>query len=137
MQLKEKSKKRVIISITSLIDVMFLLLIFFMVTSTFLEQPGMKLDLPSARSAETTVTRRLVLLINAENEIVLGERAVPADSLDFFMKEAAEGSEDGTLVLKADKTVLHGTVIRVMDAAKQAGIKRLVVGTKEDSRQGR
>ena len=132
MQFRGKPKRRVIISITSLIDVMFLLLIFFMVTSTFLEQPGMKLDLPSAQSAETTVTRKLVLFISADNIMVFGGRTVPVDSLETIMREAAANSGDGTLVLKADKTVQHGTVIRVMDAAKRAGMKRLVVGTKED-----
>ena len=134
MQFSEKPKRRVIISVTSLIDVMFLLLIFFMVTSTFLEQPGMKLDLPSAQSAETTVTRKLVLFINADNDMVFGGRMVPADSLEAVMQRAAADSKDGTLVLKADKTVQHGTVIRVMDAAKRAGMKRLVVGTKEDGK---
>jgi biopolymer transport protein ExbD len=134
MQFSEKPKKRVIISITSLIDVMFLLLIFFMVTSTFLEQAGMKLDLPSAESAETTVTRRLVLFIGADNEMVFAGRSVPVDSLEILMEEAAANSEDGTLVLNADRTVQHGTVIRVMDIAKRAGMKRLVVGTKEEGK---
>ena len=134
MRFSEKPKRRVIISITSLIDVMFLLLIFFMVTSTFLEQAGMKLDLPSARSAETTVTRRLVLFIGADNSLVLGDRPVSIDSLEAVMAEAAASSEDGTLVLNADKTVQHGTVIRVMDIAKRAGMKRLVVGTKDEGR---
>ena len=134
MQFSEKPKRRVIISVTSLIDVMFLLLIFFMVTSTFLEQAGMKLDLPSARSAETTVTRRLVLFIGADNSLVLGDRPVSIDSLEAVMAEAASSSEDGTLVLNADKTVQHGTVIKVMDIAKHAGMKRLVVGTKDEGR---
>jgi biopolymer transport protein ExbD len=48
VEFNPKKKRRVLINITSLIDVMFLLLIFFMVTSTFLDQPGMKLELPSA-----------------------------------------------------------------------------------------
>lgn len=134
MRFSEKPKRRVIISITSLIDVMFLLLIFFMVTSTFLEQAGMKLDLPSARSAETTVTRRLVLFIGADNSLILGDRPVSIDSLEAVMAEAAASSEDGTLVLNADKTVQHGTVIKVMDIAKRAGMKRLVVGTKDEGR---
>ena len=134
MRFSEKPKRRVIISVTSLIDVMFLLLIFFMVTSTFLEQAGMKLDLPSARSAETTVTRRLVLFIGADNSLVLGDRPVSIDDLEAVMAEAAASSEDGTLVLNADKTVQHGMVIKVMDIAKRAGMKRLVVGTKDEGR---
>ncbi|MBN2184850.1 MAG: biopolymer transporter ExbD [Candidatus Krumholzibacteriota bacterium] len=134
MQFSEKLKRRVIISVTSLIDVMFLLLIFFMVTSTFIEQPGMKLDLPSAQNAETTVTQKMVLFINSDNDMIFGGRIVPADSLDSVMRKAASDSKDGTLVLNADKTVQHGTVIRVMDAAKRSGMKRLVVGTKDDGK---
>ncbi len=134
MQFSEKPKRRVIISITSLIDVMFLLLIFFMVTSTFLEQPGMKLDLPSAQSTEMTVTRRFVLFIDADDRLILDNRVVPIDSLEALISGAAASSEDGTLVLNADKTVQHGLVVRVMDIARRAGMKRLVVGTKEESR---
>ncbi|HSG29599.1 MAG TPA: biopolymer transporter ExbD, partial [Candidatus Krumholzibacterium sp.] len=109
----------------------FLLLIFFMVTSTFLEQPGMKLELPSARSAEINETQRLVLFVGPDGEIILGDRVIPIDSLETAMIDAAAASSDSTLVLKADRTVQHGTVIRVMDIAKRAGLKKLVVGTKE------
>ena len=65
MQFNPKKKRRVLINITSLIDVMFLLLIFFMVTSTFLDQPGMKLELPSAESAEVARVEKLVLYISS------------------------------------------------------------------------
>lgn len=131
MQFDIKKKRRVIINITSLIDVLFLLLIFFMVTSTFLEQPGIKLELPEAKSADIAVNKNLVLYIGAEGKIVFDNRAVEIDSLEAVMAAAVPGSEDGTLVLKADRTVQHGTVIRVMDIARRAGMKKLVVGTRD------
>ena len=53
MQFKTKQKKKIIINITSLIDVMFLLLIFLLISSTFLEQPGIKLELPETKNSET------------------------------------------------------------------------------------
>jgi biopolymer transport protein ExbD len=122
----------VTINITSLIDVLFLLLIFFMVTSTFLEQPGMKLELPSAKSAEVSQVENLVLYIGPGGEIVFNDQAVSLDDLETMMKDAVPLAEGKTLVLKADKTVQHGIVVRVMDIAKRVGMKKLVVGTTTD-----
>lgn len=130
MQFSVKPKRRVIINITSLIDVLFLLLIFFMVTSTFLEHPGMKLELPSAESAEAARVDELVLFIGAGGEIVFDDKSVPIDSLEILLAGVVPLVEDKTLVLKADKTVQHGTVVRVMDIAKRVGLKKLVVGTR-------
>jgi biopolymer transport protein ExbD len=132
VQFSIKPKRRVTINITSLIDVLFLLLIFFMVTSTFLEQPGMKLELPSAKSAEVSQVENLVLYIGPGGEIVFNDQAVSLDDLETMMKDAVPLAEGKTLVLKADKTVQHGIVVRVMDIAKRVGMKKLVVGTTTD-----
>jgi biopolymer transport protein ExbD len=129
VQFKPKSKRRVIINITSLIDVLFLLLIFFMVTSTFLEQPGMKLELPSAQSSETAQVEKLVLYIGAGGEIRFNDAAVTLDDLEAVMADAVPMAEGKTLVLRADRRVQHGTVVTVMDIAKRVGMKKLVVGT--------
>ena len=129
MQFNEKPKRRVIINITSLIDVLFLLLIFFMVTSTFLEQPGMKLELPSAKSTEISQVEKLVLYIGPGGEIIFNDQTVTLDDLESVIKEAVPLAKEKTLVLKADKTVQHGTVVAVMDIAKRAGLEKLVVGT--------
>ena len=118
------------INITSLIDVMFLLLIFFMVTSTFLDQPGMKLELPSAESAEVARVEKLVLYISSDDEVVFNDHPVALDDLEETMRDALSEIEDRTLVLNADKSVQHGTVIRVMDIAKKLGLERLVIGIK-------
>ncbi len=129
MQFNEKRRRRVIINITSLIDVLFLLLIFFMVTSTFLEQPGMKLELPSAQSAEVSQVEKLVLFIGPGGEIVFNDQTVALDDLEGVMKDAVPQAKNKTLVLKADKAARHGTVVTVMDIAKRAGLEKLVVGT--------
>lgn len=130
MEFNPKKKRRVLINITSLIDVMFLLLIFFMVTSTFLDQPGMKLELPSAESAEVARVEKLVLYISSDEEVVFNDRPVALDDLEETMRAALSDIEDRTLVLNADKSVQHGTVIRVMDIAKKLGLERLVIGIK-------
>ncbi len=132
MEFNPKKKRRVLINITSLIDVMFLLLIFFMVTSTFLDQPGMKLELPSAESAEVARVEKLVIYISSDNEVVFNGQPVDLDDLEETMRVALPDIEDRTLVLNADRTVQHGTVIRVMDIAKKLGLERLVIGIKKE-----
>jgi len=130
VEFNPKKKRRVLINITSLIDVMFLLLIFFMVTSTFLDQPGMKLELPSAESAEVARVEKLVLYISSDEAVVFNDQSVALDDLEETMRAALSEIEDRTLVLNADKSVQHGTVIRVMDIAKKLGLERLVIGIK-------
>ncbi len=66
MKLLPEKKKRAIINITPLVDVLFILIIFFAVTSTFLEQPGVKLDLPKAKSTELQRIEKAVLTVTAD-----------------------------------------------------------------------
>ena len=132
MEFNPKKKRRVLINITSLIDVMFLLLIFFMVTSTFLDQPGMKLELPSAESAEVARIEKLVLYISSDDLVVFNNDQIALDDLEETLRSAMSEIEDRTLVLNADREVQHGTVIRVMDIAKKIGLEKLVIGIKKD-----
>ncbi|MFQ5640216.1 MAG: ExbD/TolR family protein [bacterium] len=131
MQFRTKQKKRKqLINITSLIDVLFLLLIFFMISSTFLEQPGIKLELPHADSAVVTEQRDYVLFIDHEGKMFLNQDEVSTDNLASRLKEALPSMKDGALILKADQDATHGVVVRVMDMAKQSGVKKLIIGTK-------
>lgn len=130
MQFREKSKKRVIINITSLVDVLFLLLIFFIVSSTFVEQPGMKLDLPKSSQSEAVRMEGYTLFIASDESMTLNEESVTLENLtEKLTPVAAEMDEEG-LVLKADEGVRYGLVVEVMDIAKESGVNRLVVATK-------
>ena len=129
MKISDKPKRKVQINITSLIDVLFILLIFFLVTSTFLEQPGMKLELPKAKSANVEKVENMVVYIDADHQIFLNDKPVAIDRLEEQLKELITENEDPTLVLRADKSVPHGLVVTAMDIAKQVGFKRLVVAT--------
>ncbi len=130
MQFHEKKRRKVIINITSLIDVMFLLLIFFMVSSTFIEQPGMKLELPESKSATIEQIKELVLEITADQGMVLNQAPVTLEDLESKIKELFPNLAEKSLVLKADRSVPHGTVVKVMDIAKLSGIEKLVIATR-------
>lgn len=130
MQFLTKSRRRVFINITSLIDVLFLLLIFFIVSSTFLEQPGMKLDLPKTSGKEAVQMQGYTLFIMSDESLFLNEEKIGLPKLPGRLKEIAPAIEDQGLVLKADEKIRYGLVVEVMDIAKQSGIKKLVVATR-------
>lgn len=132
MQFKDQKKKSPVINITSLIDVMFILLIFFMVSSSFIEQPGMKLELPTTKSTEVTRVENLILHVSREGEIFLNEKQLAIDSVKTYLIIALAQSEEKTLILKADKEATHGLVVQLMDIAKQNGFKKIVIGTRVD-----
>lgn len=129
MQFLTKTRKRVIINITSLIDVLFLLLIFFIVSSTFLEQPGMKLDLPETTRKEPMRMEGYTLFIMTDESMYLNEEPVTMDELRNILTEIAPVVEEKGLILKADEVIRYGLVVEVMDIAKQSGITKLIVAT--------
>lgn len=130
MHFKLRQKKRVLINITSLIDVLFLLLIFLMVSSTFLDQPGIKLELPHADSSIVVEQKDYVLFVDKQGKMFLNSLEVDFENLEPRLKEVLPEIKDGSLILKADQQVSHGIVVRIMDVVKNSGIKKLIIGTK-------
>ena len=130
MQFKLKQKRRVLINITPLIDVLFLLLIFLMVSSTFLDQPGIKLELPQADSSVVVEQKDYILFVNKEGKMYLNSLEVDFGNLQSRLKDVLHEMKDGSLILKADQDVSHGIVVKIMDIVKKSGIKKLIIGTK-------
>lgn len=126
---RARSGRRVLLNVTSLIDVLFMLLIFLVVSTTFVEQPGMKLDLPAAKSADTSKIDAFLLYIYADGSMSLNEQRVDLEQLRQALQAGLPNMPESALSLFADKNVAHGKVIEVMDLARQVGIKKLVVAT--------
>jgi biopolymer transport protein ExbD len=129
MQFREKKQRRVTINITSLIDVLFLLLIFFMVSSTFLERPGMKLDLPKASHKESIRMEGYTLFVTQDEKLFLNDEPVKLSELEAKLRKIAPEIEGEGIVLQADEQIRYGLVIEVMDMIKKSGIKKMVVAT--------
>jgi len=134
MRLLRPHRRKMTINITSLIDVLFLLLIFFLLSSTFKEQPGMKLELPESQTAEQEEVKELILIIDfdAEQNLQFRLNNVPLtlDVLADRFKELVKASAGPTMTLKADRKVPHGTIVQVMDLARQNNIKKIVIATR-------
>ncbi len=123
------------VNMTSLIDVVFLLLIFFMVSTSFDRHARLKVSLPEA-SAKAVLTqgKQIVLTIDASGKYYINDRQVINTSLATLKQALAKilnGKKDQTIVLRADGQSTHQSVVRAMDAVSQLGITRLSIATVE------
>ncbi len=129
MQFRVKRYIKPVINIASLVDVLFLLLIFFMVTSAFVEQPNIKLELHATRHSDVSKIDRVVLTIARDGQLFLQDKPVDKINLEKELRRIILDTGDEVLVLKADKMVTYGDVVDVMDDAKGAGFKKVVAPT--------
>ena len=130
MQLRPHKRKRsVVINVTSLLDVMFNLLLFFMVSTTFLSTPAIKLELPKAVHGEVVEQRPIVVYVDRDGTVYLNDEPVNVSLLTAALEGKLDEADDRSVVLNADSRVSHGKVVEVMDAIKGAGATRLVVST--------
>jgi len=131
MQLLDKPRRRPSINITSLIDVLFLLLTFFLVTTSFIEQSALKVELPSMQHSEQTEReKRFVLNLSADGRMNYNGRETDTEALRRELGEAVvEINASGGLVLRADRSLDYGDVVTVLDLIRGAGIKRFAIAT--------
>jgi len=127
----EKRKGSLFLNITSLVDVLFILIIFFAVSSTFLEQPGIKLALPEAKKTDLQKIEKAVLFITKDQKLLFQKKEITFANLPPILKDAMDQSLDRSLIVNADKEVAHGFVVKIMDIAKQNGVQKLVIATEQ------
>ena len=123
-----------IINVTSLIDVMFLLLIFFMVTSTFKNQPAINLVLPRSASAEETVITPVVLYLTADGDFYLNDTPIAQADLRDRLRQLQAATGEDRIVVRADENAPHGAVVGLIDAVKQSGFSRVSLSARPGGR---
>ncbi len=133
-----KRRQTPTVIIVALIDVLIVLLIFLMVTTTFKQQPALRLALPESAQAQKPGANEaapLVVSIDEKGALWLGHEARPitAERLKTELISRAEKNPDLKLAISADKNAPFGQVVKVMDAAKAAGIKSVNAFTKEQT----
>jgi biopolymer transport protein ExbD len=118
------------INVTSLVDIIFNLLLFFMLTTSFSESAGLEVRLPTADASDITPTSDdLVVVITRGGDIVVRDQIVATDELEGVLKAHREAAPTGTVLLEADHQVPHGTVVEVVDAAKRVGVRAVGIAT--------
>lgn len=115
------------INITPLTDVMLVLLVIFMVTTPLIMSGALKVKLPTARSVGSEKFSGVTITIGANGGVELDGKAVVEDELYGLLKDRFASGADTTVAVKADGSVRHGLVVKVLDIAKLAGATKLAI----------
>ena len=136
MNLKPDRSDNIDLNLTPLIDVVFLLLIFFMVSTTFQQQSKLKIDLPEASaSASEQKQESVVIAIDASGRFFVNDRQLvnsQLSTLKIALQKTVGDNRDTPLILRADAKTPHQSVVMAMDAAAQLGLTRLSIATLEN-----
>ena len=132
MKFEISSKPLAVFSYSSLTDIVLLLVIFFLLTSQFVIQTGVKVKLPGSRINEQTEPTELVVTITSENAVYVGSEQIGIDQLALKLDENLQINNQNNLVIRADKTVQIDVVIKVIDAAKSVGIGKFTIETEKE-----
>ncbi len=131
MEFRKKRRDVVNPDITPLVDVVFLLLIFFMLSTTFIVSPGIRVNLPQAEAEAVRHEKRdLRIKVDANGYYYLEDQRMSPEDLDGRFEDAARADRDTMVVIEADEQTQHKHVVDVMDRAKTAGLHRLAIATR-------
>jgi len=121
------------INIVSLIDVVLLMLIFFMLTTSFVATPGLQVKLPKASSDIVKSHDRLEVHITKEGQLYLNNHRMNMRELKSTLESKAKESRESVLIIHADEMARHGMVVKVMDLAKRVGLENMAIATRPES----
>lgn len=116
-----------------MVDVVFLLLIFFILSSTFVLQPGIKVDLQPSPARALSPFQGLVVTVTREELLFFNEQRTTLEALQKSLHAAAQRGRNQELIIKADKQVPHGTVVQLMSMAIEAGIPSINIATRPEA----
>ncbi len=125
MQFRKPTPSRAGIDIAPLVDVVFLLVIFFAVSTTFLETSGLRLELPSSSSTASREAHDLTVFLTADGTLSFGGETLDRAELEQRLGTALAESELKLVVLRADRESRHGEVVSVMDVIREAGAEAI------------
>ena len=130
MAFRRKQRESPLVDLTPMIDVVFLLLIFFMISTTFVETSGLSIKLPEAStSIADHEPKEVKIYLSKEGVITVDKQEMSVESLQAHLKSFGQRSGDMTFLLLADKDARHGRVVELMDSAKNAGFGKLAIAT--------
>lgn len=132
MKFNTSNEPLAIFSYSSLTDIVMLLLIFFLLTSQFVIQTGVKVKLPGSKTNEQTAPSQLIVTLTAGGGIYAGKDEVTVDELPARLALMKGEGKEQNLIIRADKTVAVELVIKVIDAAKSTGIDKFTIQTEKE-----
>lgn len=115
------------INITPLVDIMLVLLIIFMVASTYIVKPSIEVDLPKAATGGDAMDTTLSIVVSADGELFLNGDPTTEEAIAAKCKAVAGADGDAQAIIAADKATPHGRVVRIIDLVRQNGVMKFAI----------
>ena len=132
MSFLRKTSEEPRIDLTPMVDVVFVVLIFFMISTTFVESPGISIKLPEASSQSIErEPRELKIYLSTEGDIYYLDRKISITDYKRLLSEHQSAADTTTILLLADQESRHGKVVTLMDLARDAGFVKLAIATEQ------
>ena len=129
---KKRPRYEVQAPLTSLIDIVFLLLIYFLLTTNFMVDEGIKIKLPQAKASKPQTEETITVYVDRDGRSYLNNMEITIGELFKKLKEMIGNQKDKLVVVRADRGVILNKAVKVMDVAKAAGAGRLCLATEKD-----
>ncbi|MBI1368014.1 MAG: hypothetical protein GC162_05105 [Planctomycetes bacterium] len=133
-----EQRRRASVPLAPMLDIMFLLLIFFVTTSSFrAEEQQIDVKLPTAQASSPTQPRRTEVIVNVKSDgtIVVGNQSYNPPALFEMMRSLTTDYPDEHVIIRGDKDTRYETIVSVMDVARSAGVKSIYFATVKEGRQ--
>lgn len=130
---QKRSKEETEINLTPMLDVVFIMLIFFIVTTSFVKEAGIEVNRPSAKSAEQKSKANILIAIRNNNEIWIDKRLVDVRSIRANIERLKATNTQNSVVIQSDTEAKTGVLVKVMDQIRLAGIFNISISTLKDN----
>jgi len=132
MSLRSKRAKGGSLDITPLVDLVFLLIIFFLLSTTFIVSPGIRIDLPTASSQKIHKEKKeITLSVDQAGVVYFNKDAIDPAALSSRLAASAQEDRDTTVLVRGDANTGFGRVVEVLDMVKQSGLHRIAIMTQK------
>lgn len=119
------------VNVTPLLDIVFIMLIFFIVTSTFVKEPGVEIERPDAVTAEQRRLASIIIAISDEDEIWINKERVELDEVRTRVEQLRRENPKGTAVVQADQASKTRLLVEVVNQIRDTGISDVAVSTED------
>lgn len=119
------------VDLTSMLDIVFIMLIFFIVTSSFVRESGVEVNRPQASNVVSQKDAGIFIAITSANDVYIDKRVVDVERVQATLEHLLLEQPEASLVIQADEHAYNGTVVKVMDAAKGAGVQKIALAAEK------
>lgn len=117
------------IDLTPMLDIVFIMLIFFIVTSTFIKEPGVDIERPDAETTEKVKTVAVLIAITSDNRIFIDKKEIDLRAVRGSVERMLAENPNGAIVIQADKDSEAGVMMKVMESVRDAGAPATKIST--------